>query len=173
MIEVIVADITTLAVDAIVNAANVSLLGGAGVDGAIHRAAGPGLLVECRALPESSASVRCPVGEARLTSGHALPARHIIHTVGPRWSGGECDEPTHLRACYRACLTLAREHRLRTVAFPSISTGIYGFPIELAAPIATEEMREASRTGSFDRLVACCFDKHTAAVYRTVLGDAV
>ena len=129
-LQIIEGDITTLSVDAIVNAANSSLLGGSGVDGAIHKAAGPGLLAECRTLGG------CPPGEARITGAYNLPARHVIHTVGPIWRGGGQGELETLAQCYRNSLTLATEHKLRTIAFPSISTGAYGFPIRRAARIA-------------------------------------
>jgi O-acetyl-ADP-ribose deacetylase (regulator of RNase III) len=135
-IEVIHADITTLAVDAIVNAANEQLLGGGGVDGAIHRAAGPQLLESCRALPEVTPGIRCPIGEARMTPGFALKAQHVIHAVGPVWQGGTGGEPRLLAAAYRNSLLLAREQQLRSIAFPAISCGVYGYPINRAAGIA-------------------------------------
>jgi O-acetyl-ADP-ribose deacetylase (regulator of RNase III) len=135
-IDVICGDITTLAVDAIVNAANEQMLGGGGVDGAIHRAAGPELLDACRALPEVAAGVRCPTGEARITPGFRLNARHVIHTVGPVWRGGTEGEARLLAAAYRNSLNLAREHRLSSIAFPAISCGVYGYPVSRAASIA-------------------------------------
>ena len=141
-LDIVTADITTLRVDAIVNAANPGLLGGGGVDGAIHRAAGPALLDACRRLPETSPGVRCPIGEARITPGFDLPARHVIHTVGPIWHGGTQGEADVLRACHRNALALAQELGCRTIAFPAISCGIYGFPPGLAAPIAVETVRE-------------------------------
>jgi len=135
-IDVICGDITTLAVDAIVNAANEKMLGGGGVDGAIHRAAGPELLDACRAVPEVAPGVRCPTGEARITPGFRLNARHIIHAVGPVWRGGTDGEPRLLAGAYRSSLNLAREHRLRSIAFPAISCGVYGYPVSRAASIA-------------------------------------
>lgn len=135
-VDVVRADITTLAVDAIVNAANAALLGGGGVDGAIHRAAGPELLAACRAMPEISPGVRCPTGEARLTPGFRLPARHVIHAVGPVWQGGDAGEHRLLAGAYRSSLGLAREHGVESIAFPAISCGAYGFPLALAAGIA-------------------------------------
>lgn len=141
-ITLLTADLTHLALDAIVNAANRQLLGGGGVDGAIHRAAGPGLLEACRALPQVTPGVRCPTGEARITPGFDLPAAHVIHTVGPVWRGGEHGEPELLAACYRNALRLAREHGLRSIAFPAISCGAYGYPPELAAEVACGSLRK-------------------------------
>lgn len=141
VIEVIKGDITTLEVDAIVNAANERMLGGGGVDGAIHRAAGPELLAACRAVPEVRPGVRCPTGEARITPGSRLPARYVIHTVGPVWHGGGRGESQLLAQCYRHSLEIARDQRLRSIAFPAISCGIYGYPIDEAARIAVREVR--------------------------------
>jgi O-acetyl-ADP-ribose deacetylase (regulator of RNase III) len=165
-IEILRGDITRLSVDAIVNAANSSLLGGGGVDGAIHRAAGPGLLEECRGLGGARP------GEAKMTRGHRLPARHVIHTVGPVWRGGSQGEDETLASCYRECLRLAAEGGLTTVAFPAISTGAYGFPIERATRIALQEgSRGLLRQGGLTRLVFCCFSEADLAVYETAAQE--
>jgi O-acetyl-ADP-ribose deacetylase (regulator of RNase III) len=159
-IEVIQADITTLNVDAIVNAANESLLGGGGVDGAIHRAAGPKLLAECRTLGG------CATGEARITQGYALPAKSVIHTVGPVWQGGTDDEDDLLAGCYRHSMSLALRSHIRSLAFSAISTGVYGFPIERAARIAAEEVYRFLETyPEFDRVIFCCFSDRDAQIY--------
>jgi len=161
-------DITTLAVDAIVNTANSSLLGGGGVDGAIHRAAGPALLAECRKL---HALGGCPTGEARITRGHLLPARHVIHTVGPVWRGGKSNEEELLASCYRASLTLAVAHGARSIAFPAISTGVYGFPRPRAAGIAVAATRLfLDSAPQIARVVFACFDAETLALYRYELA---
>jgi O-acetyl-ADP-ribose deacetylase (regulator of RNase III) len=167
-IEVLEADITALVVDAIVNAANESLLGGGGVDGAIHRAAGPGLLAECRALPQLRPGVRCPTGEARITGGHGLPARHVIHAVGPVWEGGDEGEAVLLAGCYRASLQLAAAHGLASIAFPAISCGVFGYPHAQAAKVALEAIR-AWRQPMPQRVVLCCFDTAMAGHYRAML----
>jgi O-acetyl-ADP-ribose deacetylase (regulator of RNase III) len=165
-LEIVQADITTLAVDAIVNAANSSLLGGGGVDGAIHRAAGPGLLAECRTLGG------CPTGHAKITRGYNLPAKHVIHAVGPVWRGGNAGEDNLLADCYRNSLALVEQHGLRSVAFPSISTGIYGFPIEQAAPIALREMRAfLARNRAVERVLAVCFSARDLEVYREAANE--
>jgi O-acetyl-ADP-ribose deacetylase (regulator of RNase III) len=171
-LELLVADITTLAVDAIVNAANPGLLGGGGVDGAIHRAAGPRLLAACRALPEVRPGVRCPPGEARATPGFGLPARYVIHTVGPVWHGGGRGEPALLAACHRTCLRLARELGLRSIAFPAISCGIYGYPPGLAAPVAVAALREELAAGGEMEVRLCCLGEATAAAFRQALSAA-
>jgi O-acetyl-ADP-ribose deacetylase len=163
-LEAVGADITTLDVDAIVNAANSSLLGGGGVDGAIHRAAGPELLAECRLLDG------CETGDAKLTKGYRLPARFVIHTVGPVWHGGDRGEPELLASCYRRSLEIAATRRLATLAFPSISTGIYGFPIELAAPIAVRTVRECMRDAGIEAVTFCCFSPADLATYERALG---
>ena len=159
-------DITDLTADAIVNAANSSLLGGGGVDGAIHRAAGPELLAECRTLGG------CPPGEARLTRGYGLPAGHVIHTVGPIWRGGAAGERDILARCYTACLSIAAEHRFRDLAFPAIATGVYGFPRQEAAGIAVAEVRRHLAANDLPaRIIFVCFDEDTAAAYRRALGE--
>lgn len=167
MIEILQADITTLRIDAIVNAANESLLGGGGVDGAIHRAAGPDLLEACRAIPELRPGVRCPTDEARITPGFALPARHVIHTVGPVWHGGTHDEPALLAACHRNALALAREHHIDGIAFPAISCGVYGYPRDAAAGVAMAVLaEEQDKLGTPHRIVLCAFDDTMAEAWR-------
>ena len=164
---VIEADITALAVDAIVNAANESLLGGGGVDGAIHRAAGPALLAACRALPEVRRGVRCPTGEARITPGFALPAQFVIHTAGPVWHGGARGEADLLADCYKNCLKLAHENAVDSIAFPAISAGIYGYPADAAAEIAIRTVRDAAWRP--DRVVFCTFGAAMTRIYERLL----
>src|SRR5436305_490645 len=166
-LEVCVADITTLTVDAIVNAANTSLLGGGGVDGAIHRAAGPELLAECRTLGG------CETGGAKITRGYRLPARHVIHAVGPVWSGGKRGEDDLLASCYRTALVLAAAQRLTSIAFPAISTGVYRFPPERAARIAvgTVASELAAVPGGITRVVFCCFSAESAARHKNAFDE--
>ena len=171
-IKLVVADITTLKVDAIVNAANSSLLGGRGVDGAIHRAAGPELLEECRQIGG------CPTGEARLTSGYKLPARFVIHTVGPVWRGGSHGEDQLLARCYQSCFALAEQNEVISIAFPAISAGAYGFPMERACRIAIREMRAhlaertgAERTGNEMDVIAVCFSERAFQSYQDALHE--
>ena len=167
-IEALEGDITKQKVDAIVNAANTTLLGGGGVDGAIHRAAGRKLLEECRLLGG------CPTGEARITQGYNLPAKFVIHTVGPVWGGGKQREDELLASCYRKSLELAVQRGLKTIAFPAISTGAYGFPIERATRIAIGEVRKfLSQNPSLEKVVFVCFDPYTSGIYETVLEESL
>ena len=163
-LQALQANIVTLEVDAIVNAANSTLLGGGGVDGAIHRAAGPELLAECRTL------AGCPTGQAKITRAYRLPAKHVIHTVGPVWNGGKRGEPGLLASCYRASFKLALEHHLKTIAFPAISCGVYGYPLEQAVVVAVRESAEfVAQHGDIERVIFACFDRTTLAVYQTEL----
>ncbi len=163
-LEVLVADITTLDVDAIVNAANSGLSGGGGVDGAIHRAAGP------ERAPAARAAGPCPTGQAVMTPGFRLPARYVIHAVGPVWSGGQRDEDALLASCYARSLRLAGDAGLRSIAFPCISTGVFGFPPERAAPIAVETVTDVAPTcPTLGRVVFCCFSESSAAIYRAIV----
>ena len=168
-LTVVQGDITKLAVDAIVNAANSSLLGGGGVDGAIHRAAGPELAMACRMFNG------CKAGDARITAGFRLPARYVVHAVGPVWNGGDAGEPALLAGCYRRSLELAESKGARSVAFPAISTGIYGYPKEDAARIAVETVRTslADRPEAFDEIIFCAFDAETADLLRAALSNEV
>ena len=163
-IELVDSDITTLVVDAIVNAANNSLLGGGGVDGAIHRAAGPELLAECRILKG------CATGEAKITRGYKLPAEYVIHTVGPVWHGGEQNEPELLASCYQKCFALAADNKISSIAFPAISTGVYRFPKNDAAAIAVREARSALNDRQELRILLVCFNEETRQAYEATLA---
>ena len=163
--EVVEADITTLTVDAVVNAANKQLKGGGGVDGAIHRAAGPKLLEACRAIGG------CPTGEARITPGFDLPARYVIHAVGPVWSGGDKGEDAALAGCYREAMDLAVQHDCATIAFSAISCGVYGFPVERAARIAVGTVAESGALKNVTKVTFCCFGEETTQAYRKALRE--
>jgi O-acetyl-ADP-ribose deacetylase len=169
-LEVVVGDITKLALDAIVNAANESMLGGGGVDGAIHRAAGPDLLKACRAVAEIRPGVRCPTGEARITPGFNLPAKHVVHTVGPVWHGGAQGERRLLTSCYEKSLELALAHDLGSIAFPAISTGVFGYPLRLASEVAARTCGDfLGRQPGFGRVVLVAFRASDADVLRNAV----
>jgi O-acetyl-ADP-ribose deacetylase (regulator of RNase III) len=171
-ITLVTADLTRLPLDAIVNAANPGLQGGGGVDGAIHRAAGPALLAACRAIPEVSPGVRCPTGEARITPGFSLPARYVIHTVGPIWHGGQHGEAARLASCYRSCVALAIEHDLNSIGFPAISCGVYGYPPDQAAKVAIATLRDALSAHPKMAVQLCCFDDRMTAIWQPALNQA-
>ncbi|MBI38863.1 MAG: O-acetyl-ADP-ribose deacetylase [Leptospiraceae bacterium] len=162
-LEVFEGDITGLQVDGIVNAANEALAGGGGVDGAIHRAAGPELLNACRAIGG------CPTGEAVITPGFKLSARYVIHTVGPIWRGGQSGEAELLASCYRNSMRIALENQIHSIAFPSISTGVYGYPLEAAAVIAVDTVREWAEEGSLEKIIFCCYDTRAFNVYKEIV----
>ena len=169
-LDIVRTDITTLHVEAIVNAANETLLGGGGVDGAIHRAAGPQLLEACRLLPQTKPNVRCPTGQARITDGFKLAAKFVIHTVGPVWHGGSRNESDLLASCYRESLKLAAENAVHSIAFPAISCGVYGYPIAPAAAIAVRECR-AQCHASIEKILFVCFSADIERAYRDALRD--
>ncbi|MDE3209748.1 MAG: O-acetyl-ADP-ribose deacetylase [Pseudomonadota bacterium] len=170
-LNVITADITTLKVDAIVNAANPSLLGGGGVDGAIHRAAGTALLLACRGLPESAPGIRCATGETRVTPGFALPARYVIHTVGPIWQGGGRNEPLLLARCYRHSMQCLRELALASIAFPAISCGVYGYPAAAAARVAVATLRGLLPEHGNVEVILCCFSEDMRSIVQQAVDD--
>ena len=170
-ITLVTADLTRLALDAIVNAANPGLRGGGGVDGTIHRAAGPALLAACRAIPEVNPGVRCPTGEARITPGFSLPARYVIHTVGPIWHGGHHGEAVDLASCYRACIALAIEHDLNNIGFPAISCGVYGYPPDQAAKVAIATLRDVLSPHPTLEVQLCCFDDRMTAIWQRALNQ--
>ena len=168
--DIVIADIAQLELDTIVNAANPGLLGGGGVDGAIHRAAGPALLEACRRIPEVEPGIRCPTGEARITLGFDLPARYVIHTVGPIWQGGDQGEADALASCYRQSIGLAREYGLTSIAFPAISCGVYGYPPEQAARVALSAVHDMSDEPPIN-ITLCCFDTRMATVWRAAQAE--
>jgi len=172
-IKTTVADITTLAVDAVVNAANSSLMGGGGVDGAIHRAGGPAIVEECKKIIARTG--RLPTGEAVLATAGNMPSKYVIHTVGPVWHGGKRKEPEFLRNCYQNSLTIAKKHKLKTIAFPSISTGIYGYPIHEAAQVAVKAVIDwvAKNPGALDEIIFCGYDPHTEKAYAEELQNYI
>lgn len=173
ILSVVTGDLTRLALDAIVNAANPALLGGGAIDGAIHRAAGPGLLAACQALPQVAPGIRCPTGEARITPGFLLPARYVIHTVGPVWKGGDYGESRWLAQCYRSCIELAARHDVRSIGFPAISCGVYGYPPEQAARVAMASLGEVLRAHPAMEVQLCCFDERMTRIWQDALSHAL